>query len=119
MPIRGLLGAGDPQGEVRLAWHAKETLDPATRADLSELVDDLTDTDCPCPGWVAPWVVGITRSSTDQARVTNGPTEAVNNLIKRVKRTAFGFRRFSHYRIRALLYAGKPNWTLLNTITPR
>ena len=42
------------------------------------------------------------------ARVTNGPTEAVNNLIKRVKRAAFGFRRFAHYRIRALLYAGKP-----------
>ena len=25
------------------------------------------------------------------AHVTNGPTEAVNNLIKRVKRAAFGF----------------------------
>ena len=24
------------------------------------------------------------------------------------KRAAFGFRRFTHYRIRALLYAGKP-----------
>ncbi len=33
----------------------------------------------------------------------------INNLIKRVKRTAFGFHRFDHYRIRALLYAGKPN----------
>ena len=36
-----------------------------------------------------------------------------------VKRVAFGFRRFTNYRIRALLYAGKPNWGLLNTITPR
>lgn len=53
------------------------------------------------------------------ARVSNGPTEAVNNLIKRVKRIAFGFRRFAHYRIRALLYAGKPNWDRLATITPR
>ena len=53
------------------------------------------------------------------ARVSNGPTEAINNLIKRVKRAAFGFRRFAHYRIRALLYAGKPNWNLLNSITPR
>lgn len=50
--------------------------------------------------------------------MSNGPTEAVNNLIKRVKRTAFGFRRFAHYRIRALLYAGRPNWTLLDRITP-
>lgn len=26
---------------------------------------------------------------------------------------------FRNYRIRALLYAGKPNWKLLATITPR
>ena len=43
----------------------------------------------------------------------------INNLIKRVKRVAFGFRRFRNYRIRALLYAGQPNWNLLATITPR
>jgi hypothetical protein len=54
-----------------------------------------------------------------RAHVSNGPTEAANNLIKRVKRVAFGFRRFKHYRIRALLYARKPNWNLLATITPR
>jgi len=41
-----------------------------------------------------------------------------NNLVKRIKRTAFGFRRFRHYRIRSLLYAGTPDWTLLDTITP-
>jgi transposase len=54
-----------------------------------------------------------------QALVSNGPTEAVNNLIKRIKRIGFGFRRFTHYRIRVLLYAGKPNWHLLPTVTPR
>jgi len=43
----------------------------------------------------------------------------MNNLIKRIKRIGFGFRRFSHYRIRILLYAGKPNWDLLATVTPR
>ena len=53
------------------------------------------------------------------ARVSNGPTEAMNNLIKRVKRIAFGFRRFANYRIRSLLYAGRPNWALLATVTPR
>ncbi len=53
------------------------------------------------------------------AHVSNGSTEAINNLVKHVKRTAFGFRRFEpHYRIRALLYAGKPNWTLLDRLTP-
>ena len=39
-------------------------------------------------------------------------------LIKRVKRAAFGFTNFDNYRIRALLYAGKPNWALLETLTP-
>jgi transposase len=51
--------------------------------------------------------------------VSNGPTEAVNNLIKRIKRIGFGFRRFSHYPIRVLLYAGRPNWELLRNVTPR
>ena len=53
-----------------------------------------------------------------RSHVSNGPTEAVNNLVKRVKRVAFGMRNFAHYRIRSLLYAGKPNWTHLNDITP-
>ena len=38
-----------------------------------------------------------------QARVSNGPTEALNNLIKRIKRIGFGLRNFENYRIRALL----------------
>jgi transposase len=47
-----------------------------------------------------------------------GPPEAINNLVKRVKRTAFGMTRFRNYRLRSLLYADKPNWSLLNP-TPR
>jgi transposase len=54
-----------------------------------------------------------------EAHVSNGPTEAANNLIKRVKRGAFGFTSFRNYRVRSLLYAGKPNWGLLATIAPR
>ena len=30
-----------------------------------------------------------------EARVSNGPTEGMNNLLKRVKRVAFGFTNFS------------------------
>ena len=53
--LRGLLTAGDPRGEVRLAWHAKETLRGLYDIDcpqlagayLGELADDLTDTDSP------------------------------------------------------------------------
>lgn len=47
------------------------------------------------------------------------PTEAVNNLIKRVKRAAFGFRSVQNFRNRALFYSGKPNWSLLKTVSPR
>lgn len=109
---------------------AKETVrsiydidDPALAAEFVErLGHDLQDESCP------PEIRQLGRTITKwrhqiaawhRARVSNGPTEAINNLIKRVKRVAFGFRRFAHYRIRALLYAGKPNWHLLATVTPR
>jgi transposase len=126
----GLLTAGDPRGEVRMAWHAKEVVrqiythtDPKLAVEHVERVGrDLQDDSCP------PEVQSLGRTiirwkdqiaAWHQAHVSNGPTEAANNLIKRIKRVAFGFRRFRNYRIRTLLYAGKPNWDLLATITPR
>jgi len=128
--LLGLLEAGDPRGEVRTAWHAKETVrsiydidDPdVAREFVTRLGADLQDDSCPpeirqLGRTIVRWRNQI--AAWHQARVSNGPTEAANNLIKRVKRVAFGFRRFAHYRIRALLYAGKPNWDLLTTITPR
>ena len=45
------------------------------------------------------------------AHVSNGPTEAVNNLIKRVKRAAFGFTSFRNYRIRLFSTPGSPTGT--------
>lgn len=51
-------------------------------------------------------------------RLGNGPTEAVNCLNKRVQRVAFGFGSSRNCRIRTLLYAGKPNWSL-PPVTPR
>ena len=39
-------------------------------------------------------------------RASNGPTEAVNLLIKRIKRVGFGFRNFDNYRLRLLLHCG-------------
>lgn len=32
---------------------------------------------------------------------------------------AFGFTNFANYRIRALLYAGRPDWSLIGSVTPR
>lgn len=128
--LLGLLDAGDPRGEVRTAWHAKETVrsiydidDPDLAGEfVLRLGHDLQDESCPpevrqLGRTIVRWAKQI--SAWHRARFSNGPTEAINNLIKRVKRVAFGFRRFANYRIRALLYAGKPNWALLATITPR
>jgi transposase len=38
--------------------------------------------------------------------MSNGPTEAMNLLIKRVKRVGHGFRNFANYRLRLLLHCG-------------
>ncbi|WP_419554607.1 transposase [Candidatus Poriferisodalis sp.] len=122
------MSAGDPRGEVAYAWHAKEAVRffydiPNARTAnryLAALAGDLQDNEFP------PEVRSLGRTlnrwhtqivNRHQARASNGPAEAINNLVKRVKRAAFGFRQFRHYRIRSLLYAGKPDWTLLDTIT--
>lgn len=121
------LEAGDPNGEVRRAWHAKETLSglydqPPEDAPgyLAELVDSLLDADMPgelrqLGRTVRRWSAQIV--AWHRAQVTNGPTEAMNSLIKRIKRVSgFGFRRFR--RLRVLFYAGAPNWDRLATLTP-
>lgn len=48
----------------------------------------------------------------------NGPTEAINNLIQRIKRIGFRFRMFAHYRIRVLLYDASPTGTTRHRHTP-
>jgi transposase len=40
------------------------------------------------------------------ADVSNGPTEAMDLLIKKVKRVGHGFRNFTNYRLRLLLHCG-------------
>ncbi len=128
--LMGLLRAGDPHGEVAYSWHAKEATrffydipDPAmAERYLGELSADLRHHEFPAEvtslgRTLRRWHTQI--CNWHHAKATNGPAEAVNNLIKRVKRVAFGFRRFHNYRIRTLLYAGQPNWALLTTLKPR
>ena len=123
--VRGLLAAGDPTGEVKDAWHAYQvvreiyTINDADTGAIfvARLAADLRDEGG------SPEVRRLGRTFTKwqsqiaawhRSHVSNGPTEAINNLIKRVKRTAFGMTRFRNYRLRSLLYAGHPNWNLLN-----
>jgi hypothetical protein len=76
--------------------------------------------ECPTKGSDLGWAHVVAEiTAWHDCHFTNGPTEAMNNLIKRIKRVAFGFTSFRNYRIRSLLYAGKPNWSLLESITPR
>lgn len=42
----------------------------------------------------------------DTGGISNGPTEAMNLLIKKIKRVGHGFRNFQNYRLRLLLHCG-------------
>jgi transposase len=125
-----LLALGDPDGEVAIAHRIKErvrdfyrTYDPdEARALLDELQRHCVKKAMPpevqkLGRTIKSWFDKI--AAFHLARVSNGPTEALNNLIKRIKRIGFGFRNFENYRIRALLYAGKPNWRVLGSIVVR
>jgi transposase len=125
--LEGLLALGDPEGEVAFAYSVKEavarfydTEDNDQAADLlRDIIDHGSKRSAPFEvrrlartlcNWFTPIV------AWHEAKVSNGPTEGMNNLLKRVKRVAFGFTNFENFRIRALLYAGKPNFRVLDSI---
>jgi len=125
-----LLELGDPGAEVAIAYRVKERLRDFYRTadpeEARQLLEELRD-HC-LRGAMPPEIQKLGRTirawfdkicNYHLARVSNGPTEALNNLIKRIKRIAFGFRNFENYRIRALLYAGRPNWRVLGSIVVR
>jgi transposase len=125
--LSSLLALGDPDGEVAIAYRMKERLrelyqhrdiEQAT-AMLTELIDHAALPAMPpeigkLGRTLKRWSTKITNYHL--ARMSNAPTEALNNLIKRIKRIGYGFRNFDNYRIRVLLYAGKPNWRILGSI---
>ena len=128
--LTSLLALGDPDAEVAIAYRVKErlrdfyrTFDATeARAMLDELQEHCRRTSMPpeiqkLGRTIRNWFDKI--CNFHLARISNGPTEAINNLIKRIKRVGFGFRNFQNYRIRALLYAGKPNWRVLGSIVVR
>ena len=119
---RMLLGLrlGDPEDEVLGAWLAKESVrdvyladDPA---DAQLLIDkaiegcraDPVDEVRSLGGTLARWRTEILAHHATGA--SNGPTEGLNLLIKKVKRAGHGFRSFANYRLRILLHTGGVNW---------
>ena len=115
--LRAGLAAGDPTGEVAAAWQGKELLRavyaaagmPAARAALERFyrwadgvgVAELSRLARTVRAWEAEILAfHITNG------YSNGPTEAMNLLIKKVKRVGHGFRSFTNYRLRLLLHCG-------------
>jgi transposase len=119
---RILLGlrAGDPYDEVLGAWLAKESVrdvyltdDPTDAAVLLDKAiagctgDDVAEIRS-LGRTLARWRPEILAHHTTGA--SNGPTEALNLVIKKVKRAGHGFHHFEHYRLRCLLHAGGVTW---------
>ena len=119
---RMLLGLriGDPHDEGLGAWLAKESVrdiyltDDAVEAAV--LVDKAI---AGCRADAVPEIrsLGNTLASWrseilahHHSGASNGPTEGLNLLVKKVKRCGHGFTNFDHYRLRVLLHAGGVTW---------
>jgi transposase len=115
--LRAGLAAGDPSGEVTAAWQGKELLravyravgPAAARAALEHFYRWADSVQLPelsrLARTVRAWEAEILAFHATGG-CSNGPTEAVNLLIKKVKRVGHGFRNFANYRLRLLLHCG-------------
>jgi transposase len=115
--LRAGLTAGDRFGEVTAAWQGKELLRAVYAAgDLANARAALDRFYRWCDGvqilelsrlarTVRAWQTEILAWHL-AAGCSNGPTEAINLLIKNVKRVGHGFRNFANYRLRLLLHCG-------------
>jgi transposase len=112
--LQGLLAAGDTRGEVVASYAAKEAVrDLYSFTDfqlagtwIDELIRDMSEPSWPIDVRSLGWTLKNWRNEIiewHQVQIGNGPTEGANNLIKRVKRVAFGFRSFRNFRVRVLL----------------
>src|SRR4029450_6309639 len=101
--LRAGLAAGDPGGEVAAAWQGKELLRAVYAAsDLAHARAALERFYRWCDGVQLPELSRLARTVRAwQAEIlafhvtdgcSNGPTEAMNLLIKKVKRVGHGFR---------------------------
>jgi transposase-like protein len=111
------LDAGDDREQVGRAWIAAQELrllyreptrDQAERR-LLRWFTAVADHEIPelvrLAGTLDAWRPELL-AYFDTGGVSNGPTEAVNALIKKVKRVGHGYRNFANYRLRLLLHCG-------------
>jgi transposase len=128
---RMLLGLriGDPDNEVLGAWLAKESVRDIYLAESisdAELLIDRAIESCRLDAVGEVRSLGLTLSrwreqilARHRTGASNGPTEGLNLLVKKVKRAGHGFRSFANYRLRILLHAGGVNWGAAYPSTPR
>jgi hypothetical protein len=114
------LRLGDPDDEVLGAWLAKEYLrdvyltdDPNEAAVLLDRViagclTDEVDEIVSLGNTLKRWRTQILAHHLTGA--SNGPTEAMNLLVKKIKRCGHGFKSFRNYRLRVLLHCGGIKW---------
>ena len=57
----------------------------------------------------------MARTTRATRGISNGPTEAMNLLIKKIKRVGHKFRNFDNYRLRLLLHRSRLADSLTNT----
>jgi len=115
--IETYLGAGDPDGEVTIAWQCYQRLRSTYHLpDLREartLAESLVTALPSCP---IPEIARLGRTLRrwkDQflayfttGRANNGGTEAINGIIEIHRRIARGFRNPGNYRQRMILVGG-------------
>jgi transposase len=111
------LDVGDVDGQVAAAWIAAQDLRLLYRARdrddagrrLHRWLEHCADSNVPELNRLARTIDGWRDELLayfETGGISNGPTEAMNLLIKKVKRTGHGFRNFDNYRLRLLLHCG-------------
>jgi transposase len=125
--LMGLLRAGDPNGDVATVWQIggrPRALCPRRSRPRPPVGD---------PAGHGPDRQGLSRRGPI-TRANAVAVEARDRCLAhrpceqrsdrgghqpdQAGEAGIGFRHFRHYRVRALLYAGKPDWSLLGTVRP-
>jgi transposase len=109
--------AGDERGQVAAAWVAAQELRAIYRCrERQQAAARLYAWTVMCIDSGVAELARLARTFTTwreeflayftAGRISNGPTEAINLLIKKIKRVGHGFRNFDNYRLCLLLHCG-------------